>query len=224
MKPHVIIHCQVSADGRIDWFPIDPGLYYEITSQWNEDVTLAGTNTLLTAVDQFGDATVEQDKSIADDNSPLLVVPDSRGRFKHWEVLLSTPYWRGGLALCTKITPQSHLEYLKEIGVESILVGDDQVDLPTALSRLADIYGVKIVRVDSGGILNGALLRNGLVDEVSVLISPYLVGGVTPKSLFQAPDLTDASGMIGLLLTSIEKLRDDVVWLRYTVKHPEETT
>jgi 2,5-diamino-6-(ribosylamino)-4(3H)-pyrimidinone 5'-phosphate reductase len=97
------------------------------------------------------------------------------------------------------------------------MVGDDRVDLRAALECLADRHGVKTVRVDSGGTLNGVLLRNGLVDEVSVLVSPYLVGGVTPKSLFRAPDLTEVAGVIGLRLTGVEEARDGVVWLKYVV-------
>ena len=45
------------------------------------------------------------------------------------------------------------------------------LDLPAAL---AGFEGV--VRVDSGGALNGALLRAGLVDEISLLVHPVLVG------------------------------------------------
>jgi 2,5-diamino-6-(ribosylamino)-4(3H)-pyrimidinone 5'-phosphate reductase len=224
MRPHVVIHSQVSVDGRIDWLPIDPGLFYELATRWKEDATLAGTDTLLASVEQCGDEPSEQDQSVTNRNGPLLVVPDSRGRLKHWEVLLSTPFWKGGLALYTKSTPKSHLEYLDEVGVESVMVGDDRVDLHAALECLTDKYGVKTVRVDSGGVLNGVLLRNHLVDEVSVLVSPYLVGGITPKSLFRAPNLTDAAGVIGLELTSTEELRDSVVWLRYKVLQSEKAT
>jgi hypothetical protein len=53
------------------------------------------------------------------------------------------------------------------------------------------------------------------------LISPYLVGGETPKSLFRATDLNQANGVIGLRLIGQETLRDDVVWLRYGVVRNE---
>jgi 2,5-diamino-6-(ribosylamino)-4(3H)-pyrimidinone 5'-phosphate reductase len=121
--------------------------------------------------------------------------------------------------LCTDATPEEHLKYLGEVGVEALVVGDDRVDLRAALECLADRYGVKTVRVDSGGTLNGVLLRHGLVDEVSVLVSPHLVGGATAKSLYRAPDLTDSAGVIGLRLKGIQQLRDGVVWLRYEVLH-----
>ncbi len=62
------------------------------------------------------------------------------------------------------------------------------------------------------------LLRQGLVDEVSVVISPSLVGGTSPKTMFVAPDLESEEGVIPLALFNIEKIRDRYVWLRYKVQ------
>jgi len=61
------------------------------------------------------------------------------------------------------------------------------------------------------------LLRAGLVDEVSVLIDPSLVGGSSPRSIFVAPDLTSADGVIECRLTHLERFEGDVVWFRYEV-------
>jgi 2,5-diamino-6-(ribosylamino)-4(3H)-pyrimidinone 5'-phosphate reductase len=41
-----------------------------------------------------------------------------------------------------------------------------------------------VVRVDSGGTLNAALLRAGLVDELHLLVHPTLVGGINQKTFF----------------------------------------
>jgi 2,5-diamino-6-(ribosylamino)-4(3H)-pyrimidinone 5'-phosphate reductase len=71
--------------------------------------------------------------------------------------------------------------------------------------------------VDSGGILNGLLLRAGLVNEVSVLIHPAFVGGTTPKSMFTAPDLKSSDDAIKLKLSHFEKLKKDIIWVRYKV-------
>jgi 2,5-diamino-6-(ribosylamino)-4(3H)-pyrimidinone 5'-phosphate reductase len=121
------------------------------------------------------------------------------------------------LALCSQSTPDTYLDYLQERHVEYIVAGQDRVDLRAALEELNARHGVQLVRVDSGGILNGVLLRAGLVDEVSVLVNPSLVGGTTPRSIFQAPDLTSAEGVIKLRLAHVEKMEGDVVWLRYEV-------
>jgi 2,5-diamino-6-(ribosylamino)-4(3H)-pyrimidinone 5'-phosphate reductase len=218
--PRVILHNAVSLDGRIDWLTIDIGLYYRLAGIWQEDATLAGADTICKP-----DETIPHEDETAfapipgepGDTRPLLVVPDSRGRVRNWHVLRQFPYWRGFVALCSQTTPQEYLAYLRQRHVDYVIAGDDHVDLKAALQMLRARYGIKVVRVDSGGILNGVLLRRGLVDEVSVLMTPNLVGGETPRSLFRAPDLTEAAGVVNLRLMHLEKLQDDVVWLRYEV-------
>ena len=117
------------------------------------------------------------------------------------------------IALCSRATPQSAIDYFRAHHVETIVAGAEQVDLRAALEELNARHGVELVRVDSGGTLNGALLRAGLVSEVSVLINPCLVGGATAGSIFQAP----AGDVISLKLVHLEQMADDAVWLRYEV-------
>jgi 2,5-diamino-6-(ribosylamino)-4(3H)-pyrimidinone 5'-phosphate reductase len=71
------------------------------------------------------------------------------------------------------------------------------------------------VLVDSGGTLNGALLRAGLVDEVSLLVHPCLVDG--PLTAMVRPAADGGAGTVGLRLTTVQQLAGDVIWLRYDV-------
>jgi 2,5-diamino-6-(ribosylamino)-4(3H)-pyrimidinone 5'-phosphate reductase len=222
MLPRVILHNEVSLDGRFDWIAPDLGQFYELASCWNEDATLAGSETMLggypeeqlSAEDAETAGMAEKDP---DDRRPLLVIPDSRGRLRCWHLLRREPYWRDVVALCSRSTPGSYLAHLDRIRVDCIVAGDDRVDLRAALEELNARHGVSVVRVDAGGTLNGALLRAGLVDEVSLLIDPCLVGGTTPRSVFQVPDLTSSEGVVELRLVQLEKVRGDVVWVRYEV-------
>ena len=54
--------------------------------------------------------------------------------------------------------------------------------------------------------------------SVSVIISPSLVGGLSPKTMFAAEDLESEEGVVPLRLTHMEKIRDRYVWLRYRVE------
>jgi 2,5-diamino-6-(ribosylamino)-4(3H)-pyrimidinone 5'-phosphate reductase len=74
---------------------------------------------------------------------------------------------------------------------------------------------VKIVRTDSGGTLNGVLLRAGLVDEVCIYIEPCLVGGMSPRTIFRAPE--PGEDVIRLRLKDMERLDNDVVLVHYEV-------
>ena len=222
MLPRVIVHSTVSVDGRMDWFTPDIGLYYEIASRFDEDAMLSGSNTILATPaeeekPEEADQIAEPPEPGADGVRRLLVVVDSQGRVQNWQFLRKQPYWRDVVALCSGTTPQSHLEYLEREQVAYIVTGEEHVDLRAALEELNGRYGVQVVRVDSGGILNGLLLRAGLVDEVSVLIDPSLVGGTSPRSIFTAPDLTSGDGVIECRLIHFERFEGDVVWLRYEV-------
>jgi 2,5-diamino-6-(ribosylamino)-4(3H)-pyrimidinone 5'-phosphate reductase len=219
VRPRVILFNAVSLDGRIDHVPADPALYYGIASRWQAGAILAGSETILRS--GIGQDTEGEPPAVApvagDDPRPLLVVPDSRGRIRSWNRLRSFPYWRDLLALCSRSTPREYLDYLAGRGVETAILGEERVDLGAALTLLHDRFGIRRIRVDSGGTLNGVLLRQGLVDEVHLLVHPCLVGGTSPKTAFRAGDLESGEGVIPLRLTHLERLGDDIVWMGYEV-------
>jgi len=220
MLPRVVLHCAASLDGRIDHLAADVGLYYELAGRLHEDATLVGCDTLLKAAEEIPPET-EADRAPRQvdthDERPLLVVPDSRGRLRSWHYWRGQPYWRGGVALCSRCTPSEHFGYLRERAIPFLVTGEDRVDLRAALEKLHDRHGVRTVRVDSGGALNGALLRAGLVAEVSVLLHPQLTGGTTPQSFFRAPDLGPDAVPVRLKLKSLERVGGDVVWMVHEV-------
>lgn len=220
MKPRVIIYNAVSVDGRIDWFRPDIALFYSLVSRWHEDATMAGCDTLLRAPDEIPEeTTLEPPAPAADgmDDRPLLIVPDSHGRVRTWHYWRTQPYWRDCVVLCSERTPRDYLRYLDDRTVKHIIVGDEYVDFSRALEVLHAEHGVRVVRVDSGGTLNGVLLRAGLVDEVHLLLHPALVGGMTSRNFFRAPDLCTPDAVVALRLTGIEQQQDDIVLLSYDV-------
>ena len=221
MLPYVILHTGTSVDGRIDWGGGSDNPYYELVEQFRADTDNSGSNTILAA--QFPDNPREALGKLYDDwvnkpSRPIHAIVDSRGRVKNWETIRKQPWWMGHVSLCSEETPAKHLEYLKELGIDCIIAGKRHVNLRKALERLNSKYNTQRVRVDSGGILNGAFLRQGLVDEVSVVVSPALVGGRSPKTMFVAQDLESEEGVIPLVLTSVQRIRDRYVWLRYQVR------
>jgi 2,5-diamino-6-(ribosylamino)-4(3H)-pyrimidinone 5'-phosphate reductase len=220
MLPYVIIHNAVSVDGRIDWFTADVGKFYELAAGLKEDATLAGSDTMLKAYreEQFtqeDEEAFEHQKPNSEDTRPLLVIPDSRGRLRHiLHVLRHEPYWRNQIIIVSQSTPASYIEYLEKRHLPFITTGESHADYRSTLEELSASYGVKVIRVNSGGTLNGILLRAGLVDEVSLLVHPFLVGGISPRSLYRSPDLMTASGVLNLKLLGVDQFGGDLVRLR----------
>ncbi len=214
--PHVIVYAAVSLDGKTTGFNADVALYYELAATWKEDASLCGSDTMVASSAEEAGAVDNSEPAKASGSAPLLVVPDSRGRVKAWRYLLGLPYWRGAVVLCSSATPARYLCELAELGIETIVAGDDHVDYRAALAELRERFAVETVRVDSGGTLSGLLLKEGLVDEVSVLISPTLVGNASSLSIYNLPE-TVHGDVIPLALRGVEVPRDDAVWLRYDV-------
>ena len=224
MLPYVVIHNEMSLDARMDGLEVDMGRFYTLAGTWHEDCTLVGSETLLAGMPELGDASEPVALEPGDDgheggasaDAPLLAAVDSRGLLPGLGQLRGQPYWRDVVALCAARTPAAHLGLLRADGVSAIVTGDERVDLRRALEVLEDEHGVKTVRVDAGGSLVGALLREGLVHEVSVVIEPRLVGGESHRWLMRAAD-AGPGDVVSLRLRELERLDDDALWLRYDV-------
>jgi 2,5-diamino-6-(ribosylamino)-4(3H)-pyrimidinone 5'-phosphate reductase len=225
MLPYIFIHNEISVDGRIDWMADDHGLYYETIYRWPVDAMLSGSQTMLYAVDltsaEDTDAFIPAARNF-DDPRQLLVVVDGRGQIKNWAAIRNQPYWRDVVVLCSQATPQGYLDSLKKQQIEFIIAGEEHVDLCVALANLRDEFRVNTVRVDSGGVLNGVLLRAGLVDGLKIILNPCLTGGTSPRTLFVASDLLSRNGVIQLNLVNLEQLRDGYLLLEYEVISSKE--
>jgi 2,5-diamino-6-(ribosylamino)-4(3H)-pyrimidinone 5'-phosphate reductase len=222
MLPKVIIFDNISLDGRIDGFNIDDELYYRVANEWSLDAVLMSNNTVLKKFQsKNGNKNEDTDYKVEEinkiDNRPLLVVPDSQGKIRIWDEVLKTQFFKDILVLCSRSTPKEYLDFLEERYIKFMVIGYDEVNLGTALEELNIQFGVKNLRVESGGKLNGLLLRDDLVDEVCVLIYPTLVGGISSDSIYSAPDLISEEGIIDLKLLKMEKLKNETILLHYRI-------
>jgi 2,5-diamino-6-(ribosylamino)-4(3H)-pyrimidinone 5'-phosphate reductase len=225
MLPNVILHTATSLDGRITGFPADLEQYYTLAASWNPDAILFGSETVLAAVRDNPDLEVPPDHDEMFrhpegelDPRPLLVIADSRGRVRCWDAIRKWPYMRDVLALCSSSTPREYLDYLNERKIGTIIAGSDRKEMRAALEVLNRDFGVATVRADSGGTLNSVLLQAGVVDEVSVLIHPYLAGGSPDPTLFDPVKAGFQDLQIPLVHHHTEVLANGIVWLRYFVK------
>lgn len=139
---------------------------------------------------------------------------DSRGRVR-WTMKSNGE--ADLLVLAARATPADYLGFLRSERIPYLVVGDERVDLGTALRRMAGRLGVTCVVSTAGGGLNGALLRAGLVDEFHVLVYPTLIGGKGTPTLFDGPQLAARDPPTPLRLLSAQVESDGVLWLRYEV-------
>jgi 2,5-diamino-6-(ribosylamino)-4(3H)-pyrimidinone 5'-phosphate reductase len=88
------------------------------------------------------------------------------------------------VAILSERVSDAYLAFLRERGVSYLLAGAREVDLALALEKIGERFGVRTLMLEGGGRINGAMLRAGLIDEVSVLIAPVADGRVGTPALF----------------------------------------
>ena len=217
------MHNAISVDGSILYFEPDLGTFYQLCAGFNADMVLVGSNTARTGIEMFYPEPPDEEPS---DFSPSLdrsqhclpwVIPDSKGILKgKLHILRRYEHCRDIIVLISENTPASYIKYLEERNYDHVAVGHDNVDLKTALALLSQRYGFKTATTDAGVTLNCQLLEQELVDEISLLVSPVLVGNIS-VNLFSK--LRSAKGGLKLEMVKHEVLENDCYWVLYRVKY-----
>lgn len=97
---------------------------------------------------------------------------------------------------------------------------DKTVDFPNLFQILKEKYQVDKLTIQSGGTLNAALIRQGLIDQISVVIAPVLIGGKDTPTLVDGESLhsfDELKDIAVLKLVSCEPLRGSYLHLKYHV-------
>jgi len=118
------------------------------------------------------------------------------------------------ITILTEKVSDAYLAFLQSKKVSYLFGGKSRIDLPRILEKLHDLFGIRKLLLEGGGKINGSFLAADVVDELSILIAPVADAGMGTPTLFDAP----RSAVHKLKLISAEKVKGDVVWLRYRVK------
>ncbi|WP_344192286.1 dihydrofolate reductase family protein [Pedococcus aerophilus] len=121
------------------------------------------------------------------------------------------------LVLVCEATPAGYLRRLRDLGVGHLVAGVERVDLRLALERLYAVLGVRAVVADGGGGVNGALIGDGLVDEVHVITFPVLIGGLTTPTFNDGAGLDPGGSPVRLLPRGLVRGDHGSTWARYDV-------
>jgi riboflavin biosynthesis pyrimidine reductase len=229
MKPHVICHMAASVDGRTlssRWRPkgVGGGLFERLHEELGGDAWLVGrvTGQEFAKGKAYAGHTHEtfpRDAWFARrDAKAYGVVLDAHGKIVWGRSDI------GGdpivVVLCGRVS-DAHLAGLRGDGVSYIFAGKTQLDLGLALDVLNRELGIKRLLLEGGGGANGAFLRAGLVDEISLILCPAVDGAKGAPSVFDSSDAEagQPAPVQTMTLESSQVLDDGAVWLRYRVQN-----
>jgi len=230
MKPYVICHMNASIDGRIlgsRWRPAEnrmAGLFERIHDRLGGGSWLIGRvtgseNARAKAYPPDTDQTFPRESWLARRGAGAYgIALDRHGKIAWGRSDI------GGDPIVVVLTEQvsdAHLAGLRQDGVSYIFAGKHELDLGLALDVLNRDLGIEHLLLEGGGGSNGAFLRAGLIDEISVAICPAVDGAKGAPSIFDSGDQeADTPAPIRTMtLLSSEVLEGGAVWLRYRLQN-----
>ena len=147
--------------------------------------------------------------SSEDVRQPLRVVVDSMARVApQAKVFKAGALWVNACPVARSASLPAAVECLVLPGVPNGPAAHAQVDLSALLQALGQ-RGINELHVEAGPKLSGALLREGLVDEFLLYLSPCLIGD-TGRGLFSMPGMESLADRPQLKILSMQMLGSDL--------------
>lgn len=233
MKPYVLCHMVTSVDGRIwgsRWRPrsnVVPNLFErlhdQLVAEHGGGSWLCGRVTAQEFARGKGKTYPPTDAVFPRENW------FARREAKAWGIFLDgsgKACWErsdiGGdpiLVILTEAVTDRHLAGLRADRVSYIFAGATEIDLAAALEALNRELGIDRLMVEGGGGANGALLRAGLIDELSLVITAAIDGSSGAPTVFNSGGVDLGPAPVeSMTLVSHDVLENGAIWLRYRLK------
>lgn len=228
-RPYIICHMLVSYNNKISggfmFTPETAGLigdYGRIDKGFEAKVWLCGKTTMEEFTGRLQPDLIEcrtryprTDFVAVKDAAQYVAVTDPRGELGYENACLE----KGGrksyiIELLTDAVSDAYLAYLRKMEISYIFAGEKELDLTLAMQKLKSLFGFELLVSHGGGYTNGAFLKAGLIDELSLVRVPLVEDNEKEVSLFGNEDIPQPL----FELKSAEKLENGGEWLRYLIK------
>jgi len=112
--------------------------------------------------------------------------------------------------LCENVS-DSYIRYLQEKKISYIFAGKETLDIKVMLEKLNRYFNMDTVLLEGGGIIGGSFEKEGMIDELSLVVVPYAESEME-RSLFA--DM-NTPAMNGYHMQYMEQ-EGDIIMLHYT--------
>jgi|SRR5688572_3970233 2,5-diamino-6-(ribosylamino)-4(3H)-pyrimidinone 5'-phosphate reductase len=225
-RPRVICHMTTSVDGRIvtEGWPETSDFYRhyeEIHDRFEANGWMCGRVTMedfaggvrdeADVAKEWRGGIAREDFRAAGEFDSFAFAVDASGRLAWGSNDIEGDHV---VAVLSQRVSDEYLAFLRERGLSYVLAGDRDVDLALALRKIRSLFGIETLMLEGGGRINGSMMEEGLIDELSLLIAPVCDGRIGTPALFDVD--SNEGHPVGLTLSSVEQLTGGATWLRFS--------
>lgn len=226
-RPYIICHMVMSINGKVTGdYLFRPecenatDIYYEINREYKANgfvcgrVTMEGsfTNGWYPDLAEYKPVYNKNDYIVDDLTGFYAVAFDPKGKlgWKSNRIIDEDPGYGNAqiIEILTEQVDPRYLGYLQNNEIPYIFVGETEIDVELALSKLQNLIGAETLLLEGGSIVNGYFERADVIDELSLVVAPVVVNAAT-KPLFMNSNIADYE------LKEIKQYDNSVVWMNY---------
>ncbi len=208
-RPRVILSAAISLDGKIATRTGDSKLssqrdkirVHKLRSKF--DAILVGKNTL-----EIDDPLLTA-RGVKGKN-PVRVILDSRATIHKNSKILRSCSKIPTIIVISKMAKKKNLEKLKKFPVMVKVCGNNKINIKNLLKFLKE-KKIKNILVEGGGITNWSFVKENLVDEAIITITPYILGGNSSATLVDGNGFSIIAKSSRLRLKNVRRMKNEVV-------------
>ena len=208
-RPRVIFSAAITLDGKLASRNGDSKLSSKIDKirvhklRSKVDAILIGKNTVKIDDPLLSVHNIKK-------KNPTRIILDSNATISTSSRILKTCSKIPTVIVVTKKAQKKNLQKLEKFPVQIVVCGNNTVIIKKLLAVLKK-KGIKNILVEGGGATNWAFVKENLVDEAIITITPYLVGGMTATTLVDGDGFSTITKSIRLKLKNVKKMKNEVV-------------
>ena len=208
-RPKVILSAAMTLDGKIATKTGDSKL-----SSIQDKVRIHKLRSKVDAI-LVGSNTIKRDDPLltvrhTKGKNPLRIILDSKANIDQKSQIIKTCKKIPTLIAVSKKASKKNIDKLKKYPLEIIITGNKLVNIKNLL-RILSKKKIKTLLVEGGGTVNWEFVKQGLVDEIIITITPYLIGGKNAITLVEGEGFSFIKKATKLKLKKNWRLGNEIV-------------
>src|SRR5438552_16474997 len=216
-RPYMIPNAAMNLGGKIATYTVDSRMSSPSELRrvhgWRASVDgiMVGMRTLLKDDPKL---TVR----FAEGRKPHRIIVDSTAQTPLTSYVVRTAKETPTIVAVTSRAPKSRIEILERRGVKVFVCGKGPLVSVKILLQTLRKLGIRKILLEGGGAINWSMLSSGLVDEVSVAITPRILGGEKAVTLVEGKGVALVKDAVKLKLLRTSKYGPDL-FVHYGVQN-----
>jgi len=208
-RPYVILSAAISLDGKI---ATRTGLS-NLSSRKDKRRIYKLRNTVDAIL--IGRNTVKIDNPVLSlhkikGKNPIRIILDSRGNLASNSKILKTCSKIPTIVTVSKRCTKKNLNRLRKFPIDVVICGEDSINIG-GLMRILKKKKIKKILLEGGGITNWSFIKQNLIDEAIITVTPFLVGGVDSRSLVEGYGFSKIESAMKLKLRKVSRMKNEIV-------------